>query len=224
MAIQAKTSYHAVDSAQVLTLYAVNFALLLLEGRLYLTTLSTSLLDALNLFFPLLSLLLCLIFLRLTHKRPDSVGLTIQGFVPSLLLGGLLAFVLVIINIGSQSIFSGNSVRFHPLSLFTLISVAIGALEEEITFRGLLRTRLSGWFRSNAVCSLVTGFLFLLIHYPVRWASAGFSLHVLSAFHILLLILLHFVCDFVYQRTNCLWGSIFLHFVYNLACTLFPVI
>ena len=55
MAIQAKTSYHAVDSAQVLTLYAVNFALLLLQGRLYLTTLSTSLLDALNLslfFFP----------------------------------------------------------------------------------------------------------------------------------------------------------------------------
>ena len=29
------------------------------------------------------------------------------------------------------------------------------------------------------------------------------------------LVVLHFVCDFVYKKTNCLWGAIILHFLYN---------
>ena len=57
---------------------------------------------------------------------------------------------------------------------------------------------------------------FLSIHYPVKWVVSGaVSFDVLSAVYIVLLLALHFFCDAVYKRTNCLWGAVILHIIYN---------
>ena len=41
------------------------------------------------------------------------------------------------------------------------------------------------------------------------------SFDVLSAVYIVSLLALHFFCDAVYKKTNCLWGAILLHIIYN---------
>ncbi|WP_431190405.1 CPBP family glutamic-type intramembrane protease [Blautia wexlerae] len=33
--------------------------------------------------------------------------------------------------------------------------------------------------------------------------------------YIVSLLALHFFCDAVYKRTNCLWGAVILHIIYN---------
>ncbi|MFR0805518.1 CPBP family glutamic-type intramembrane protease [Blautia wexlerae] len=33
--------------------------------------------------------------------------------------------------------------------------------------------------------------------------------------YIVSLLVLHFFCDAVYKRTNCLWGAVILHIIYN---------
>ena len=75
---------------------------------------------------------------------------------------------------------------------------------------------MSGLINSQLVISIINSLLFLLIHYPVRWVVSGIiTFHVLSFTYIICLIMLHFICDAVYKRTNCLWGSVVLHIIYN---------
>lgn len=62
----------------------------------------------------------------------------------------------------------------------------------------------------------INSVLFLSIHYPVKWVVSGaVSFDVLSAVYIVLLLALHFFCDAVYKRTNCLWGAVVLYIIYN---------
>lgn len=66
------------------------------------------------------------------------------------------------------------------------------------------------------LASAVNALFFLSIHYPVRWIVSGtVSLGSLSGVYVVLLLILHGLCDGVYKRTNCLWGSIVLHIIYN---------
>ena len=102
----------------------------------------------------------------------------------------------------------------YPI-LSTLGIFGVGAIQEEIIFRGYIQTRLTGIIKQPLVCSFCTAFLFLAIHYPTHWVAGGFSLKTLALYYVISLIILHFVCDFVYKRTNCLWGAIVLHFLYN---------
>lgn len=92
----------------------------------------------------------------------------------------------------------------------------IGAIEEEIIFRGYIQTRLTGIIRQDLLCSFCTALLFLAMHYPIHWVIGGFFLSSLSLYHVICLIILHFVCDFVYKKTNCLWGAIVLHLLFNI--------
>lgn len=61
--------------------------------------------------------------------------------------------------------------------------------------------------------------LFLSIHYPVKWVVSGAVsfdvLSIISSIYIVSLLDLHFFCDAVYKRTNCLWGAVVLHIIYN---------
>lgn len=112
---------------------------------------------------------------------------------------------------------SGKSISFTINQLFLnwMIYIVAG-FEEEVLFRGYIQTRMSGLINSQLVISIINSLLFLLIHYPVRWVVSGMiTIHVLSFTYIICLIVLHFFCDAVYKRTNCLWGSVVLHIIYN---------
>lgn len=101
-------------------------------------------------------------------------------------------------------------------SALSLLTFAVGALEEELCFRGYISTRLTGFFHNALLASIVTSVLFLLSHYVIFWSVSGqISFDSISATRLVFILLLHFVCDAVYQRTNCIWGAVALHFLYN---------
>ena len=83
----------------------------------------------------------------------------------------------------------------------------IGAIEEEIIFFGYIQTRLTGIIRQDLLCSFCTALLFLAMHYPIHWGVGGFSLSSLSLYHVICLIILHFVCDF-YIRKQIVYGEL----------------
>lgn len=77
-------------------------------------------------------------------------------------------------------------------------------------------SRLAGLINSQWITGIINSVFFLSIHYPVRWVVSGIvSIGVLSAVYIVSLFMLHFFCDAVYKRTNCILGAVLLHIIYN---------
>ena len=110
----------------------------------------------------------------------------------------------------------GKSISFTSPQLLNWVIFLFAAFEEEVLFRGYIQTRLSGLISSQWIVGIINSVLFLSIHYPVRWVVSGaVSFDVLSAVYIISLLALHFFCDAVYKRTNCLWGAVILHIIYN---------
>ena len=127
--------------------------------------------------------------------------------------GGVLLLAIQIL----LYIIQGKSISFTINQLFlNWVIYIVAGFEEEVLFRGYIQTRMSGLINSQLVISIINSLLFLLIYYPVRWVVSGIiTFHVLSFTYIICLIVLHFFCDAVYKRTNCLWGSVVLHIIYN---------
>lgn len=138
----------------------------------------------------------------------------------------MLGTVLLVVMFGLDVIlhyYSGTlttGVKIQPPLMSMVLIFVLNGISEEIIFRGYIQSRLTGLIRNSLLCSLINGLLFLLIHYPVRWVVSGFSFTVLSGFYIITLMLLHFMCDFVYKKTDCLWGAILLHILFNLKSVL----
>lgn len=110
----------------------------------------------------------------------------------------------------------GKSISFTSPQLLNWVIFLFAAFEEEVLFRGYIQTRLSGLINSQWIVGIINSVLFLSIHYPVKWVVSGaVSFDVLSAVYIISLLALHFFCDAVYKRTNCLWGAVILHIIYN---------
>lgn len=211
--VKAMSKY---DGIKALVLYCICIAILFLQGQVYRTNLSVNILNTLQLIFPLIPLALVLIFILLAKQKFASIGLTSKRVKQSLLLGLVLSILFVAGIISYISIVENTSVRLQFPSLTVFIIFIVGALQEEIFFRGYIQTRLAGLIKSSIVCSILTAFLFLLVHYPVRWVVAGFSLSALPPFYVACLLILHFLCACVYKKTNCLWGAVILHLLYNL--------
>ena len=208
-------TFQVADGIKAILLYAVYIIVLLVQGWTYTTDLSVGVLNKLQIVFPLSLLFIGILFIVLSKNKLCTVGLNTSHFLQSILIGIVLAMALLIamtmyfIAMGKTS-FSINLPALSALGIF-----AVGAMQEEIIFRGYIQTRLAGIIRQPVICSLCTAFLFLAMHYPTRWVVDGFSLSTLSLFYVIILIVLHFVCDFAYKKTNCLWGAIILHFLYN---------
>ena len=209
-------TFHTIDGIKAIALYSIYMLILLIQGFTYTTNLSVDILNKLQIAFPLLLLAILFVFMALSNNKLCTVGLNKTKLFQSLLLGIVLAVCLVIGTAVCFRVFRNKAVGItYPLLSVWNIFI-IGAFEEEITFRGYIQTRLTGIIRQPVLCSCCTALLFLAIHYPVRWVVGGFSLNCLSLYYVVSLIILHFACDFVYNKTNCLWGAIVLHLLYNI--------
>lgn len=209
------THFHTIDGVKAMILYGIYIFILFIQGLTYTTDLSVDILNKLQIAFPLFLLVIVIVFIVGSGEKLCTVGLRRINLIQSMLLGTVLAFCLI----------TGMAVYFrmkenisvgiiYPM-LSSLGIFGIAASQEEIIFRGYIQTRLTGIMKSPIVCSFCTALLFLVMYYPTRWAVGGFSLKVLDSYYVISLLILHFACDFVYKRTNCLWGAIALHFLYN---------
>lgn len=214
----AHAAYDWRDGAKACALYAFTMLALFVQGRLYLSSLSTEILASLNIVRPLVSLAATLAVVFAARECMASIGVTRRRFGESLVLGLALGCLLSLALGVCERIATGLAFAgFGAVSAFSLLTFAVGALEEELCFRGYISTRLTGFFHNRVVASAVTGVLFLLYHYVIFWGVSGqISFDSISATRLVFILLLHFVCDFTYQRTNCIWGAVALHFLYNI--------
>lgn len=213
----AHAAYDWRDGAKACALYVFTMLALFVQGRLYLSSLSTGILASLNIVRPLVSLMATLVIVWISRERVESIGVTRRRFGESLALGLALGCLLSLALGVSERIATGLPFAgFGAASTLSLVTFAVGALEEELCFRGYISTRLTGFFHNALLASIVTSVLFLLYHYVIFWGVSGqISFDSISATRLVFILLLHFVCDAVYQRTNCIWGAVALHFLYN---------
>ena len=214
--------YDLVSGIKVIVLYSIYILIICVQGILYGTDLSNVILSRLDLIVPVIILMIGMVFIKGDHQGFNSIGLTVRR-LPISMAGGIgLAAILLISMFLYFSIYEQKSMSIQVPALYPSIFFLIGAVEEELVFRGYIQTRLAGAIKNEALCIFITAILFVFIHYPLRWVVANeISLQSLSMFHIVYLIALHLACSLVYKKTNCLYGAICLHYLYNLGQSIF---
>lgn len=205
-------SYGVKDGVKAISVYVISIGFLVLQGWMLKSNLSVAILTGTQIFFPVLDILLCFLVLWAAREPLSSVGLVSRNLKTSLCWGAAGAVPLAVLAFLVQ-----DGISFEKFDLTNISIFMVGAVSEEILFRGYVQPRLHGLFHSSFMESFLNAMFFLAAHYPVRWVSSGeISFTTLSGAYVMLLLLLHFACDLVYKKTGCLWSAIMLHFLYNL--------
>lgn len=211
--------YSLKDGIKALVLFTCSMLLTVMLGFSFLTNISSEILTSFQVLINFIEIIICLIFLWVSKESLKTIGFTIANLKKSIGMGIIGAFLLVFILIVNGLI--KGTLQFNHLMelpsvivILTFIGCAIG---EEVVFRGYIQTRILGIIKNRLVGTIICSILFLIIHYPVKWCAWGsISFTVIPLFYVICLLLLHFLCDFVYKKTNCLWGAIVLHCLYNI--------
>lgn len=208
-------TYEKGDGLKALAVYCLIMCSAFFQGWLYTTNVNIFVLNSSQIWIPLILAGAFFCFFYCSKGNIRSIGLNSNNIKSSIVLGLAGGFVLLAVQTALY-IFQGNSVSFASPSLLNWVIFLFAAFEEEILFRGYIQTRLAGLISSQWVVGIINSILFLSIHYPVRWVVSGtVSINALSAVYVVSLLVLHFFCDAVYKRTNCLWGAVLLHIIYN---------
>ena len=200
---------------KALAVYCLIMGSTFFHGWLYTTNASIFVLNSSQIWIPLIltAVFFCLFYCSKENIR--SIGINSDNIENSIGLGFAGGFLLLAIQTGLFMI-QGKAISFTGPQLLNWVIFIFSAFEEEVLFRGYIQTRLSGLLNSQWLVGIINSVLFLSIHYPVKWVVSGtVSFDVLSSVYVVSLLALHFFCDAVYKRTNCLWGAVLLHIIYN---------
>ncbi len=223
--ISGNTEYEAMlnkysmkDGIKALGLYVCAMIMTVLVGISFLTNLSSEILTTIQVLENFTEIFICFIFIKASKESLKTIGLTIKNLKKSIVMGiigaMLLTLFLALLALVKDSLKINNLMAIQ--SVIVMLTFAGCALGEEIIYRGYIQTRIFGIVRNRLFGTILNSILFLLIHYPVKWIAFGsISLNVIPIFYAIFLLLLHFLCDYVYRKTNCLWGAIVLHFLFN---------
>jgi len=159
-----------------------------------------------------------IIFVKMNKRNITTIGLKSGKRVLSIVIGGILAGIFFYNNCLSH-LFAGSSlVPISKIVLF-IVSYFSVAVCEEIVFRGYIGTRIYSLVKRKSLAVILTGILFVIMHYPYRMFAYGMTL---SDFFgniswILDLFVTHVVFSLIYMKTNSLYGAIIPHWASNLA-------
>lgn len=163
-----------------------------------------------------------ILFIKIKKERLISIGLYKGKWKQSCLIGLVLAAVLFFNNCLSHIM---NGASFIPAKdIFELaIYYFIVASCEEIVFRGYIGTRLYGLIKNQYLVIIVSGILFVIMHFPYRMIAYSMTISDLTIYNIgwiFDLFITHCILSFIYLRTNSLYGAIIPHWISNLAYNL----
>lgn len=207
--------YEKKDGMKALVIYCLIMCSAFFQGWLYTTNANVFILNSSQILIPLVLIAVFFCFFYCSKENIRSIGINSDNVKNSIVFGLVGGFVLLAIQTALY-IIQGKSVSFTNPTLLNWIIFLFAAFEEEILFRGYIQTRLVGLINGQWIVSIINSVLFLSIHYPVRWIVSGaIVINALSAVYIVSLLALHFFCDAVYKKTNCLWGAFLLHVIYN---------
>lgn len=168
--------------------------------------------------FNVLMIVITVLFVKLNKQSLETIGLYKGKWKHSIIIGIILAFFLFYNNCLLHLINGSNLIQMQEI-LILLIYYLLVAICEEIVFRGYIETRIYGLINKNRwLAVFVVGILFIIMHFPYRMIAYGMTLYDLTIKNfswIIDLFITHLVLNFIYLKTNSLYGAIIPHWMSN---------
>jgi membrane protease YdiL (CAAX protease family) len=164
-------------------------------------------------------------FILRDNRGLRSVGMVGGNWKTSVLVGLACAAVLFFFNcaiflLRGYSLIDGKSIVLNA-AVYLIV-----ALCEELVFRGYIGTRLYGVLKRQWLTAVITGALFVLMHYcypVVSLLASGVPISELATYNfgglrsIADRFVTHLVFTIIYAKTDSLYGAIIPHWISNLA-------
>lgn len=160
-----------------------------------------------------------LVFVKKRGYGLDSIGLKEGNIKLSLIMGTILAFIFFfcncLLNIWYEEyvFVSAKAIIIYLFYFFTV------SLSEELMFRGFLETRLHALTRHIWMDVIITGILFVFMHFPFRMCAYNLSFvgFITDIPYILNLFVTHLILSYIRIKSDSLYGAIIPHWVSDFA-------
>ena len=208
--------YDKKDGMLAILLFAIIIIMYALLGILYKNnSFIKDNIKIIGCLFNLLLIIVTILFVKLRKQRLETIGLKGRWKL-SIILGGILSLFYFYCNcldhlINGEKLISITSILFLMI-YFLLVSVC-----EELVFRGYIGTRLNGLIKNKYIVIIVTGILFVVMHFPYRVIATNMSLTDFDIGWLINLFIFHLIMNFIYMKTNSIYGSIIPHWISDLA-------
>lgn len=158
-----------------------------------------------------------LFFLKLNHQTLDTIGLSKGKWKTSIIIGIVLACILFFNNCLSHLLSGSQLIPIKEIMILSIYYLFI-SLCEEIAFRGYMGTRIYAFVKRRWLAVLIVGILFIIMHFPYRMIAYHMTISDLTIKNlgwIIDLFITHIVFNFIYLKTNSLYGAIIPHWFSN---------
>ncbi|MEG0276970.1 MAG: CPBP family intramembrane glutamic endopeptidase [Coprobacillus sp.] len=172
--------------------------------------------------FNILMVVLTFIMIKIRKEKLSSIGLYNGKWKQSCFIGFMIAGFLFFTNCLSHIMEGANFIGVNDIVMLIIYYFTV-ALCEEVVFRGYIGTRLYGVIKNQYLVILISGILFVFMHFPYRMIAYGMTISDLAIYNLGWLIdlfITHTVLTVIYMKTNSLYGSIIPHWMSNLAYNL----
>ncbi len=169
--------------------------------------------------FNALMIVITVLFIKLNRQTLNMIGISEGKWKSSVIIGIIVASFLFYNNCISNLINGSNLISIQEM-LILLVYYLLVAVCEEFVFRGYIGTRIYGLIKKKWLAVFVVGILFIIMHFPYRMIAYGMTLDDLTIKNfswIIDLFITHFVFNFIYLKTNSLYGAIIPHWMSNFA-------
>ena len=208
--------YDKKDGMLAILLFAIIIIMYALIGILYKNnSFIKDNIKIIGCLFNLLLIIVTIIFVKLRKQGLETIGLKGRWKL-SIILGGVLSLFYFYCNCLDHLI-NGEKLISITSILFLMVYFLLVAICEEFVFRGFIGTRLNGLIKNKYIVVLITGLLFVIMHFPYRMTAANMSLSDFDIGWLINLFIFHLVMSFIYMKTNSIYGSIIPHWISDLA-------
>ena len=208
--------YDKKDGMLAILLFAIIIIMYALLGILYKNnSFIKDNIKIIGCLFNLLLIIVTIIFVKLRKQGLETIGLKGRWKL-SIILGGVLSLFYFYCNCLDHLI-NGEKLISITSILFLMVYFLLVAICEELVFRGYIGTRLNGLIKNKYIVVLITGLLFVIMHFPYRMTAANMSLSDFDIGWLINLFIFHLIMSFIYMKTNSIYGSIIPHWISDLA-------
>ena len=165
--------------------------------------------------FNFILIVITVLLVKCRKQNLDTIGLKGRWKL-SIIIGGILSLFYFYCNCLSN-LMNGKELISIDRILFLTIYFLFVSVCEEFVFRGYIGTRLNGLIKNKYVVLIITGILFVLMHFPYRMIAYNMSLSDFDIGWLINLFIFHLIMSFIYMKTNSIYGSIIPHWISDLA-------
>lgn len=169
--------------------------------------------------FNALMIAITILFIKLNKQTLNTIGISRGKWKTSIIIGIILASFLFYNNCLAYLINGSHFIALQEIPMLLLYYLLV-AVCEEFVFRGYIGTRIHGLFKNKWLAVSIVGILFIIMHFPYRMIAYGMTLRDLTINNfswIIDLFITHLVLNFIYLKTNSLYGAIIPHWMSNFA-------